>query len=301
MEADSKDQRPLGTVVSQVVHRQRDLRSVQAADGGRTLRRVVVHAGGERQGSDLISQGGGLFRDVPVGAAAGTVLGGVEGDGSGAVGAQQTYADQPVRLDDRQNGQDRHGVDAAAEQHLIFVRGIAHRTGRGEHVPTAIRGLVAEIIDNVHAVGGDGDVLLGSLQAIDGQLLHIGHRFAAVQGGGQGQQVLQRRLVQGEGGVVKPGPGAGFVLFKTEGHIAVAQGQGGDAFYGRGGLGGGVHHLFTFCIAAGGQQQRQPQQKRRQAQNSLHHGFGFLLYFRLLSVTFAVYIRVRYMLRSLSV
>ena len=52
---------------------------------------------------------------------------------------------------------------------------------------------------------------------------------------------------------------------------------------------------------SGGQQQRQPQQKRRQAQNSLHHGFGFLLYFRLLSVAFAVYIRVRYMLRSLSV
>ena len=39
-QADSKDQRPLGAVVSQVVHRQRDLRSVQAADGGRTLRRV---------------------------------------------------------------------------------------------------------------------------------------------------------------------------------------------------------------------------------------------------------------------
>ena len=54
-------------------------------------------------------------------------------------------------------------------------------------------------------------------------------------------------------------------------------------------------------LAAGGQQQRRPQQKRRQAQNSLHHGFGFLLYFRLLSVAFAVYIRVRYMLRSLSV
>ena len=52
---------------------------------------------------------------------------------------------------------------------------------------------------------------------------------------------------------------------------------------------------------SGGQQQRQPQQKRRQAQNSLHHGFGFLLYFRLLSVAFAVYICVRYMLRSLSV
>ena len=52
---------------------------------------------------------------------------------------------------------------------------------------------------------------------------------------------------------------------------------------------------------SGGQQQRQPQQKRRQAQNSLHHGFGFLLYFRLLSVALAVYIRVRYMLRSLSV
>ena len=52
---------------------------------------------------------------------------------------------------------------------------------------------------------------------------------------------------------------------------------------------------------SGGQQQRRPQQKRRQAQNSLHHGFGLLLYFRLLSVAFAVYIRVRYMLRSLSV